>query len=96
MAERIAWGDRIFGGSKSGKIALSYPAYRLLSTSPTPDGVVHKLASVFDVRLSPERRAVLVSAATKASGGTVTPENATKTAATVAHLMFAAPEFQFC
>lgn len=94
MTERIAWGDRLFGRSK-GRTNLRYPAFALLG-SATPDQVVHKLASVFDVRIAPQRRAVLVQAAEKACGGRVTPANAAATAAAVAHLMFASPEFQFC
>ena len=97
MTERISWGDRLFGQGKSaGRVALRYPAYALLADATTADAIVHKLCSVFDVRLAPERRALLVQAAQRASGGGVTPANAAATAAAVTHLLFATPEFQFC
>lgn len=97
MTERIAWGDRLFGQGKAGNRAtLRYPAFALLADATTADAAVHKLCSVFDVRLPPERRAVLVQAAQRASGGAVTPANAAQVAATVSHLMFSTPEFQFC
>ncbi len=97
MTERIAWGERLFGqGQAKGRAPLRYPAFGLLVDATTPDAIVHKLASVFDVRLAPARRALLVSAAAKVSEGAVTAANAGKVAATVSHLMFASPEFQFC
>ena len=97
MTERIAWGDRLFGqGKGAGRANLRYPAFALLSDATTAEAVVHKLCSVFDVRLAPERRALLVQAAQKACGGQVTPANAATTAAMVTHLMFSTPEFQFC
>ena len=74
MAERISWGDRLFGAARTaGKAPLRYPAFALLSDAKSPDEVVHKLLSVFDVRLNPERRRVLVAAAQKASDRAVTP-----------------------
>ena len=96
MVERITWGDQLFGKGKTGRFALRFPAHQFLQANPTPEGVVHALASVFDVRIVPERRALIVSAAGRAMGSGLTPQNASQVAATVTHLMFAAPEFQFC
>ena len=98
MAERIAWGDRLFGqgAQTKGRASLRYPAFPLLSEARTPEEVVHKLLSVYDVRVAPARRALLVESAQKASGGQVTPVNAAKVAAAVSHLIFSTPEFQFC
>ena len=96
MTERIAWGGKLFGQGKTGRAALRYPTAALLADSATPDAAVHKLASLFDVQLAPQRRAVVVAAAEKASGGRVTAANAGAVAATVARLIFASPEFQFC
>ena len=97
MTERIEWGNRLFGlGKASGRANLRYPAYGLLADATTPEAAVQKLCSVFDVRLRPERRALLLQAAQKASGGAVTPANAAATAAAVSHLLFSTPEFQFC
>jgi uncharacterized protein (DUF1800 family) len=96
MVERIGWGDQLFGKGKTGRASLRYPAYEFLETSRTPEQVVHTLASVFDVRIAPERRPLLLEAARKALGDGLTPANASSLAATVTHLMFALPEFQFC
>lgn len=95
MVERISWGERLFGQGKTGRIPLRYPAFDLLQNQPTADGIVHQLASIFDVTLQPQRRALLVAAASKAMDGALTPQNANVVAGTVAHLMFASPEFQF-
>jgi uncharacterized protein (DUF1800 family) len=96
MVERISWGDQLFGKGKTGRAALRFPAYQFLQAAPTPEGVVHTLASVFDVRIAPERRPLILQAARKAMGGGLTAQNASQVAATVTHLMFALPEFQFC
>ena len=98
MTERISWGDRLFGQGTpaKGKASLRYPAYPLLADAATPEETVHKLLSVFDVRVSADRRALLVQAAQRTCDGKVTPENAARTAAAVTHLLFATPEFQFC
>ncbi len=97
MTERIEWGNRLFGqGRAAGRASLRYSAYGLLADAATPEAVVQKLCSVFDVRLRPERRALLLQAAQKASGGAVTPANAASAAAAVSHLLFSTPEFQFC
>ncbi|RYG24246.1 DUF1800 domain-containing protein [bacterium] len=95
MVERIGWGDQLFGKGKTGRASIRYPAYEFLQTSRTPEEVVQTLASVFDVRIAPERRPLLVAAAKKALGTGLTPANAPAVAATVTHLMFALPEFQF-
>jgi uncharacterized protein (DUF1800 family) len=95
MVERIAWADRIFGQGAPGRIRLPYPSYRIFQQDPTPKGVVTKLLSVFDAPMPAAKVAQLVQAAQKASGGQVTPQNANPTAAAVARLMFASPEFQF-
>jgi len=96
MVERIGWADRIFSPTRQGRQSLRYPAYGLLQADPTPQGVVKKLTSVFDVPpLKAERTKVLLSAAEKATGGRLTPDNASETAASVSRLIFATPEFQF-
>ena len=105
MVERIAWGDKIFGQAAAGQIKngakagltvnLRYPSYELFAEDPTPQGAVKKLASLFDAPLKPERIPILVQAATKASEGTITRENANRTAGAVTRLIFATPEFQF-
>jgi uncharacterized protein (DUF1800 family) len=96
MVERISWADRIFGvGGGTGRIALRYPAYPVFQQDPTPKGVATKLVSVFDAPIPASKMPNLISAAQKASGGTVTPQNANATAAAVTRLIFASPEFQF-
>ncbi len=93
MLERVSWGDRLFGQAKSGP-QFPYPAAGLFTADPTPDGVVHRLVSLFDAPMKPEHRAILVEAAKRAAGASVTPETAAPTAAAVARLIFASPEFQ--
>jgi uncharacterized protein (DUF1800 family) len=95
MVERIAWADRLFGTGQGARNPIRYPAYRLFEADPTPAGVVKRLTALFDAPLRPERTKILLAAGQKASGGTVTPQNANQTAAAVSRLIFAAPEFQF-
>jgi hypothetical protein len=95
MVERIAWGDRIFGQSKGGRNPIRYPAYELLSSNPTSEGIVDKLVSVFDAPIRQERRRILVEAANKALGTGLTRANANVVASKVSKLIFATPEFQF-
>lgn len=96
MVERIAWGERLFGVSPVKRLALRYDSYGLFQKDPTPRGVVAKLVDIFDANVSAANVESLVGAATKASGGQLTQKNANATAAAVAQLLFATPEFQFC
>lgn len=95
MVERIGWSDRIFGQAKTAKLPVRYQAFELFREDPTPLGVAKSLVSIFDAPISPAKLQALVVAATKASGGKVTPENANVTAAQVCRLIFSTPEFQF-
>jgi uncharacterized protein (DUF1800 family) len=94
MVERIAWGDRLF--LPNVRYSVRYNPYTLFQSDPSPAGVVSRLASIFDAPLKEEHKTVLMGAARKASGGVVTTANANTTAAAVARLIFATPEFQFC
>ncbi|MHB8635724.1 MAG: DUF1800 domain-containing protein [Fimbriimonadaceae bacterium] len=97
MVQRIAWADSMFGtGNVTGVGRLDYNAFGLFATDPTPHGVAHKLASVFDAPLPADKLDELESAARKAVGDTITEANANKAAAAAGRLMFASPEFQFC
>ncbi len=93
MVERIEWGSVLF--ANAGRVNLRYPVAGLLGNNMTPQGVADKLVSVFDAPLPKDKVRRLVAAAQKVSGGTVTPQNAGDTAAMVAKLIFASPEFQF-
>ncbi len=93
MVERIEWGQILFGNG--GRYNLRYPVAGLLRDDMTPQGVVNKLVSVFDAPLPASKIQKLVENARKVSGGTVTQQNAAETAALVAKLIFASPEFQF-
>lgn len=97
MVQRIAWADSMFGtGNVTGVGRLDYNAYGLFAADPTPNGLAHKLASIFDAPLPEDKIAKLEAAAYKAVGSTVTEQNANKAAAAACRLMFASPEFQFC
>ncbi|RYG38642.1 DUF1800 domain-containing protein [bacterium] len=91
MVARIAWSDRIFGQTAKVRFPIRYPAKAVLGKAQTPEEIVDRLISVFDAPIKPERKVVLIEAATKA--GT---KNLAETAAAVSRLIFAAPEFQFC
>lgn len=92
MVERINWARLLFG--RDGR-SVRYPVYGLISSDPTPRGLANKLISVFDAPLPPEKVALLVQAASKASQGQITPQNAADVAVVVAEMIFASPEFQF-
>ena len=94
MVTRMGWADKLFGPRPNP--AATYPAMFLFQKDPSPDGIVHELLSVFDARLKPEHRSILLDAITKTSGGAVTQDNANKVAQEVSKLLFASPEFQMC
>jgi uncharacterized protein (DUF1800 family) len=93
MLERINWGNKLFGQAKAGG-QLRYQSYPIFASDPTSQGVAKKLVSVFDAPIASYKVPKLVEAAEKASGGRLTPQNSNATAAAVARLIFAAPEFQ--
>ena len=94
MVARISWADKVFGiGSGS---LNEFTPFSLFDKDPTPGGIAAKLVSVFDAPIAEEKIGELVSAAAQTSSGTLTPDNANKTADSVARLIFASPEFQFC
>lgn len=97
MVERIQWADRLFGLSAParGRINLRVPAFGLFADNPTPEAAAKKLVSIFDAPIPPSKMPNLVAAAQKASGGTITQQNANATAAAVSRLIFGSPEFQF-
>lgn len=95
MVERMGWADKIFGDPIPKRPSLRYPVYPLLQGDRTPKGVVDRLISTFDADLKPERRPLLVDAATREIGTGLTAKNAGKTASAVTRLIFASPEFQF-
>jgi hypothetical protein len=94
MVERIGWADRLFGIARRGQV-FRYPAFSLFAQDPTPEGAAKKLVSIFDAPMPKEKMPNLVAAAQRASGGTITQQNANETAAAVSKLIFASPEFQF-
>jgi uncharacterized protein (DUF1800 family) len=93
MVERIEWGQILFG--TGGRYNLRYPVAGLLQNDMTPKGVVAKLISVFDAPIPPDKVQRLVAAAQRTSGGSINAQNVGETAAIVAKLIFASPEFQF-
>jgi uncharacterized protein (DUF1800 family) len=97
MVERIQWADRLFGTAAParGRLNVRVPAYSLFAADPTPEGAVKKLVSIFDAPMPASKVPNLVAAAQKASGGTITQQNANATAAAVTRLIFGSPEFQF-
>lgn len=91
MVERISWGQELFVRNQR---ANQYPAAQVFGTGD-PGVVVDKLLSIFDCDLPSEKRAGLVTAATKESGGTVTARNANLVCGAVCKLVCSTPEFQF-
>jgi uncharacterized protein (DUF1800 family) len=97
MVERIQWADRLFGvgaAGRSQRAQIRFPAYSILSSDPSPKGIVDKLTSVFDAPASDAKKPLLLQAAEKESSGRLTPQNANQVAATVTRLIFGSPEFQ--
>lgn len=94
MVARIGWADKLFGLSV-GPGLNEFSPYQLFQKDPSPHGIAAKLVSIFDAPIAPAKIPELVSAAASASNGTLTQENANKTADAVARLIFASPEFQF-
>lgn len=88
MIERIGWGDRLFGKGMRQK----FQAFGIFEQNPTPEGVVVKLLSIFDVSLPQDKIDLLVETARKQ--GNMTPKNANEVAASLTRLIFATPEFQ--
>jgi uncharacterized protein (DUF1800 family) len=95
MVARIGMADKLFGVS-SGPGLNEFSAFNLFEKDPTPHGIAAKLVSIFDAPMPQNKLGELVSAAASASRGTLTEDNANKTADAVARLIFASPEFQFC
>lgn len=94
MVERISFADRLFGASRQGKPALSFPALSLVQPNATPEAFVDRILSTFDATLRPERKATLVQAAAKELTRPLTRTSASAAAMSVTRLVFAAPEFQ--
>lgn len=92
MVERIKFADVLFGGPSGGQ-SVRYPIYGLLQANPTPEGIVGRLESLLDAKLTNEKRQILVEAAKKE--GLLTPRNANKIAWSVTRLIFGSPEYQF-
>lgn len=95
IVERMGWGDKVFGQSQAARFQVRYPAYGLLSSDPTAKGIVHKLVSVYDAPIKPEKLPALIKATESIMGSKLTQANANKVAAQVSRLIFATPEFQF-
>jgi uncharacterized protein (DUF1800 family) len=100
MVERIRWAQVLFDQAqvavKKRQFTLGADASNLFTQDSSVEGVVRKLASIFDSDLPSDRFKHLVTAAKHACGGSVTTGNANETASAVTRLIFAAPEFQFC
>ncbi len=98
MVERIGWADRLFGQATAGTRRVQVQglnAYTLFEKDPSPEGVAHTMASIFDVQLSAEKMAALAQAARNAADGQIERSNANLVASKVARLIFGSPEFQF-
>lgn len=96
MVERIGWADSLFGAPRSTgrrSVALRVPAFDFLGGG-RPEDAVKALVSIFDAPIPAAKFPTLVAAATRVSGGEVTPQNAVETARTITRLIFASPEFQ--
>ncbi|MEQ1934466.1 MAG: DUF1800 domain-containing protein [Fimbriimonadaceae bacterium] len=90
MIERVKWADRLFSGRGAGI------QFATLLDSDQPRQAVEKLLSIFDAEMPAEKVNLLVDAATKTSGGSVTRANANIVASAVTKMIFGCPEFQAC
>lgn len=91
MVERISWGQELFIRNSR---ATQLRADQIFGTGD-PSAVTDRVLSVFDCRLPTDKKAGLVAAARKESGGTVTARNANLVYGAIAKLMCSTPEFQF-
>lgn len=101
MVERIKWADRLFAPpnrtpGQRGPQSLRLPIFHVMEEDPTPMGVAKALTSLFDAPMTPAKLDQLAKAASDASEGSITPQNANTVAVAVCRLIFGAPEFQFC
>jgi hypothetical protein len=95
MVERMGWSAALFGTGKGRRIGNGYPYEALFNGASTPAEVVDRLASLFDAKLNPDRRKILVANAEKEMTGPMNRVMAQKVGSSVSRLLFATPEFQF-
>ncbi|MCW5942354.1 MAG: DUF1800 domain-containing protein [Fimbriimonadaceae bacterium] len=99
MVQRIAWADTLFAPREPGRPVvrgrpnLALPVIGLVS-DPTPEGLVGRLASLFDAPLPKDKIAQITDVVWHETLGTVTPRNANSAAAAACRLIFGSPEFQ--
>ncbi|MDI9634763.1 DUF1800 domain-containing protein [Geitlerinema splendidum] len=94
IVERMKWADKLFGGPAGGR-SMRAPAWPMIQTNPTPEGVVGLMNQIFDVDVPMEKRKQLADAARNAAGGPINQRNANRVAHRVTQALFASPEFQF-
>lgn len=100
MLERIKVADVVFGTYDGGQPLAAWLANQIVQQKPpkTSADLVDALIEVFDAPVPAEKRQLLIAACEK-EGGVATllsPPRAAKMFISVTHLMFGAPEFQFC
>ena len=86
MVERMSWASGLF--PEKGRFGLT-----VLTPGMTAKERIDTLCGVLDVRLAPDRAALIVGATEKL--GPVTAANAVSQSASICRLIFAMPEFQF-
>ncbi len=103
MVERMKWSEKLFGTFQIGtknrptrNASLGINAFDLLEGNTSPQGMVERILSIFDVVLPADKLKQVVSAASNLSEGEVTATNANYVAAGITRLIFGSPEFQFC
>ncbi len=95
MVERIGWSASLFGTGKGRRLGNGYPYEALFNGASTPTEIVDRLTSLFDAKVNPERKKILVANAEKELTGPMSRAMAQKVGSSVTRLMFATPEFQF-
>jgi uncharacterized protein (DUF1800 family) len=95
MVERIGWSASLFGTGKGRRLGNGYPYEALFDGASTPTEIVDRLTSLFDAKVNPERKKILVANAEKELTGPMSRAMAQKVGSSVTRLMFATPEFQF-
>ncbi len=96
MTERMRFATALVGRGRQG--VVDHLREKLHTPNQTSEGVVEGFATLFDVAVPPERKALLVEAVEKSGGPKALerPNTAPPVLQNLARLVFGMPEFQLC
>lgn len=97
MLERIRFSNQVFARGRA-QVIVETLNKQIGAEHATPEAVVDALVVLFDVPVDQTKRAILLSAVESGGGAAVfqKPQTAVAMLNTLARLMFAMPEYQFC